>query len=140
MGLGNIGSEIAKMGKAFDMRILAIWDERDPRTKLSSKEEVMKKLGLEFLGRREDLGYLLKNSAFLSISVPLTPETRGMIGEKELSSMKPTAFIINTARGAIIREEALSKALKEGWIAGAGIDTWYSYPTDPKAPSGLQYQ
>jgi phosphoglycerate dehydrogenase-like enzyme len=68
------------------------------------------------------------------ITAPLTPETRGMIGEKELRSMKKTAHIINIARGSIIREDVLIKALQEGWIAGAGLDVFEKEPLPPDSP------
>ena len=61
-------------------------------------------------------------SDFVIIAAPLTPETRGLIGERELRLMKPTAYILNVGRGAIIQEAVLIRALKEGWIAGAGLD------------------
>ena len=72
----------------------------------------------------EDLEYLLRESDFLVITVPLTDETYHIIGERELRMMKPTAYLINVARGAIIDTRALIKALKEGWIAGAALDVF----------------
>jgi phosphoglycerate dehydrogenase-like enzyme len=75
----------------------------------------------ELLGP-EDLPRLLQTSDFVVIAAPLTPETQGLIGERELRLMKPTAYIFNVGRGAIIQEAVLIRALKEGWIAGAGLD------------------
>jgi phosphoglycerate dehydrogenase-like enzyme len=118
IGLGQIGIEIAKRLKAFEMTILGL--KRRP------SEELKTKLGLEFLGSSKDLPYLLKESDFVILTIPLTPLTRGMIGENELRMMKPTAYLINIARAAIIEEEPLYRALKEGWIAGAGIDVWWN--------------
>ncbi|MHA1594123.1 MAG: 2-hydroxyacid dehydrogenase [Candidatus Baldrarchaeia archaeon] len=120
IGLGHVGRELAKRAKALGMRVIAIKRTPDPKI----KEE----LGLEFLGGPQDLEYVLKNADFVVICVPETKETRGMIGERELRMMKPTAFLINVARGRVVDEEALYRALKEGWIAGAGIDVWYRYP------------
>src|SRR5205823_655850 len=67
---------------------------------------------------------LAERSDFVSVHTPLTPETQGLIGEAILRRMKPTAFVINTARGGIVDQEALLRALDEGWIAGAGIDVF----------------
>jgi D-3-phosphoglycerate dehydrogenase len=82
----------------------------------------------DFLGGPSDLDYVLRESDFLVITAPLTPETRGMIGERELHLMKHTAYIVNVGRGPIIQEEPLYRALKEEWIAGAGLDVWWSEP------------
>ena len=71
---------------------------------------------------------LLSTSDFVTLHASLTEEARGMIGEAELRRMKPTAYLINTARGALVDEEALLQALKEGWIAGAGLDVYWDEP------------
>ena len=76
---------------------------------------------------------LLAESDFVVIAAALTPETRNMIGEKELRMMKPTAFLINIARGAIVDEEALIRALEENWIAGAGLDVFVTEPLPPES-------
>ncbi len=117
IGLGSIGVEIAKRMSSFEMNILAI--KRQP------SDELKNKLGLKFLGSPENLDYLLSESDFIILTVPLTPQTRGLIGERELQLMKPSAFIINVGRAALIQEEPFYKALKEGTIAGAGIDVWW---------------
>ncbi|MBN1330243.1 MAG: NAD(P)-binding domain-containing protein [Candidatus Heimdallarchaeota archaeon] len=117
IGLGSIGVEIAKRMSSFEMNILAI--KRQPT------EELKEKLGIEFLGSTEDLDYLLAESDFIILTVPLTPQTRGLIGERELQLMKATAYVINVGRAALIQEEPFYKALKEGRIAGAGIDVWW---------------
>lgn len=127
VGLGDIGIELAKRARAFGMFVIAI--KRHPSPDLA------KELCLKFLGGPKDLYKLLKKSDFLVLSVPSTPETDGLIGEKELRLMKSSAFIINVARGNIIQEDALYKALTEKWIAGAGIDTWWDF--DPHTPSKL---
>lgn len=117
IGLGSIGIEIAKRLQAFEMNIYAL--------KRRKSEELQSEMNLEFLGGPEDLDYVLSESDFIIVIVPLTPATRGMIGERELKLMKPTAYIINVARAAIIDEKALYFALKENRIAGAAIDVWW---------------
>jgi len=127
IGLGNIGREVASRARAFGMKVMAI--------KRSAEPDLKEKLGLEFLGGPSDLDYVLKNSDFIVLTVPLTPETKGMIGERELEKVKPGAIIINVSRGPVIDEKALYKALKRGRLRGAGLDVWWAYPPDPKAPS-----
>ena len=122
IGLGRIGYEVAFRAKAFGMKIIYYDIER--------KEKAEKTLGAQYV----DLETLLKSSDFVSIHTPLTPQTRGFIGERELKLMKPTAYIINTARGLVIDEEALCKALKEGWIAGAGLDVFAKEPLPLDSP------
>ncbi len=117
IGMGSIGIEVAKRLQAFEMEILAIRRNPDPELKES--------LGIMFLGGRGDLDHVMKESDFLVVIVPLTPETRGMIGETQIRLMKPTAFIVNVARAAIIQEEPLYRALEEGRIAGAALDVWW---------------
>ncbi len=115
IGLGRIGLEVAKRGKGFGMRIL--YTSRTPKI---SEEEIY---GLEY----KTLSELLNESDYLTLHTPLTAETRGVIGEKELGQMKQTAFLINTARGPLVDSIALYQALKEGRIAGAALDV-----TDPE--------
>jgi phosphoglycerate dehydrogenase-like enzyme len=125
IGLGNIGIEIAKRLQAFEMKILAI--------KRRKSEELQQKMNLEFLGGPEDLDYVLSESDFVVVIVPLTPATRGMIGEREIGLMKRSAYLVNVARAAIIDEKALYFALKENKIAGAAIDVWWiPHWWDPK--------
>ncbi len=126
IGYGNIGRELARMVKALGMKVLAI-----KRRPMASDRLA------DFIGGPEDLDRVLSESDFIVIALPLTRETRGLIGERELKLMKPTAYIINVGRGPIIDEAALAKALKEGWIAGAAIDTWWAHPPNPSAPSHL---
>jgi phosphoglycerate dehydrogenase-like enzyme len=117
IGLGHIGVEIAKRLQAFEMKILAL--KRQKSTNLQGM------MNLDFLGGPEDLDYVLSESDFIIVIVPLTPATRGMIGEREIKLMKPSAYIINVARAAIIKEEPLYNALKENRIAGAALDVWW---------------
>ena len=130
IGLGHIGREVARFLQSFEMQILAL--KRHPDETLKTQ------LCLDFLGEPKDLDFILQESDFIIVTVPLTPETRGMIGEHELGLMKQTAYIINVARAAIIQEKPLFKALKEGWIAGAALDVWWPpHWWDPKwNPSG----
>ena len=126
VGLGSVGVEVAKRAKAFGMRVIAI--------KRTPSEELRLKLGIDFLGGQEDLPRILIESDFLVLSVPLTPETRKMIGEKELLMMKKSAFLVNVSRGGVIDEEALVRALREGTIAGAGLDVFEVEPIKPDNP------
>ncbi|MEM2273139.1 MAG: 2-hydroxyacid dehydrogenase [Candidatus Bathyarchaeia archaeon] len=126
VGLGSIGIEVAKRIKPFGMRIIAI--KRHP------DRELAEKLGLDFLGTPNDLNYIMRNSDFIIVSLPATPETRHLIGKKELSEMKPTAFLINVSRGSIIDEETLIKVLRDGKIAGVGLDVFENEPIDLSNP------
>ena len=116
IGLGRIGSAIARRARGFNMRILYY----DIVRKFKIEEEIE----AEF----KPLENLLKESDFIVISCPLTEQTRGMIGERELKLMKPTAILVNVARGPIVNHNALVEALKRGWIAGAGLDVFYREP------------
>ncbi len=120
IGLGRIGREVAKRVKVFGARVL-YYDVR----RLSKEEE--EDLGVEFAR----LPRLLRSSDVVSIHVPLTPETRHMLGEAEFRSFKPGAIFINPSRGELVDESALAKAIKEGWIAGAAVDV-YSEEPPPK--------
>jgi len=122
VGAGRIGGRMPAKARAFGMRVLAY----DPY--LSAQELLQK--GAE----KVEFDQLLRESDFVSIHAPLTPETQGMFGLKEFRKMKPTAFIINTARGAIIKEGDLHQALVEGAITGAGLDVSDPEPPDPKNP------
>ncbi len=122
VGMGRIGSAVARRAKGFGMRILYYDSVR--------REDLEKELGAEFA----DLDRLLEESDYVSLHVPLTPETYHMIGEEQLRKMKPTAFLINTARGKVVDQKALYRALKEGWIAGAGLDVFEQEPIPPDDP------
>ena len=122
IGLGKIGRSVAARAKGFGMKIIAY----DPYL----GKELARTLNVELV----DLDSLLRESDFVSIHTSLLPETRGMIGERELKMMKKTAYLINVARGPVVGEKALYKALKERWIAGAGIDVYKKEPPDPENP------
>lgn len=116
IGMGKVGGIVVRVGKALDMAILVY----DPYVTDKKAEE----LGV----RKCDLDTLLRESDFISIHTPLTPETRNLIGLDKLRLMKKTARLINAARGGIVNEDALSEALKEGLIASAGLDVFEKEP------------
>ncbi len=123
VGLGRIGEEVAKrMADGFQMKIL-YYD-------LKQNQEAEKKYGLEYC----QLDDLIAKSDFISIHVPMTPETKHLINKERLEKMKTTAYLINTARGAVIDEKALVEALKNGIIKGAALDV---YEEEPKMAPGL---
>ena len=115
IGAGRIGQAVARRARGFDMKVLYYSRER--------KEE-MEKMGAKYV----DIHTLLRESDFVSLHVPLTPETYHMIGEEELKMMKSSAYLINTARGKCIDERVLVRALKEGWIRGAALDVFENEP------------
>lgn len=122
-GFGEIGTEVAKRARGFGLNILYFKNHRLPeRTEVG--------LGVAYT----DFQDLLKTSDFFVICVPLTKETEGAIGGKELASMKKAAFIINVARGPIIDEDALFVALRDGIIAGAGLDVFREEPLPDYSP------
>jgi len=113
VGLGHIGSEVARLAKSFGMKVIA--------TRRSAKQ-VGKAKNVDLLLPQTQMKEMLGKSDYLVLSVPLTPETRHIISEAELKSMKPSAYIINIGRGDLIDEEALIRALDEKKVAGAGLD------------------
>lgn len=120
VGLGSIGQEVAHRSKAFGMRVLA--------TKRSAVRQELSVMEVDKVYPRHDLLEMLAECDFVVLSVPLIKETARMIGERELKAMKPSAFLINIARGGLIHEAMLLRALKEGWIAGAGLDVFEKEP------------
>lgn len=117
LGFGRVGQALAKRARGFDMRIIY-------HSRHRAEPEIEQGLDAVFA----DLETLLRTCDFLSIHVPLTPQTKGLIDAGRLSLMKPMAFVINTARGEVIREEALVEALTEKRIAGAGLDVFENEP------------
>jgi len=122
IGLGRIGQAVARRAKGFNMKVIYYSRKR--------KEDVERELGVEY----RELRSLLREADIVSIHTPLTEETYHLIGEKELSLMKPTAILINTARGAVVDQKALYKALKERRIFGAGLDVYEKEPIDADDP------
>jgi len=124
IGMGRIGRAVARIARlGFGMKIIYYDIIRCPR-------EIEDQLEAKYL----DLETVLREADVVTIHVPLTPETRHLINEKRLKLMKPTAIIINTSRGGVIDTDALVKALKEGWIAGAGLDVFEEEPLPENHP------
>ncbi|HYM71048.1 MAG TPA: D-glycerate dehydrogenase [bacterium] len=123
VGLGDIGRAVARRARGFGMRILYM-----KRTRLSAAEE--RELGVEWA----PLPDLLRDADFVSVHAAQTPETHHLIGARELRLMKPTAYLVNTSRGSLVDEAALVTALRDGWIAGAGLDV---YEHEPRVSPGL---
>jgi lactate dehydrogenase-like 2-hydroxyacid dehydrogenase len=125
-GFGRIGQAMARRGVGFGMRILYHSLQRAP-------QDLEREIGAQFVDRET----LLRESDFLSLHCPSTPKTHHAIGARELSLMKPTAFLINTARGKVVDEEALVAALESKQIAGAGLDVFEHEPHLHPKLSGL---
>lgn len=122
IGLGRIGQTVVSRAKAFGLGVIAY----DPYVPTAAMED----MGVEPV----DLDTLLRESDYISIHTALTPENRDMIGMEELQKMKPTAYLINTARGGLIDEGALVQALKDGVLAGAALDVTDPEPPPPDSP------
>ncbi len=116
IGMGNIGTAVAKISTGFNMDILYY-----NRSRNKEAEE-------KYDARKVELEELLQSSDFVSLHLPLTEETKEMISWKQLEMMKKTAYLINAARGEVVNEEALIEALRSGKIAGAGIDVYSDEP------------
>ena len=121
LGYGRIGQALARRARAFDMDVCAI-----RRDVASSHAD-----GLALLGGPEALDDVLRRADYLAVTLSLNDQTRGLLGERALSLMKPSAVLINVARAEIVDEEALYRALLERRIAGAALDVWYRYPKEP---------
>lgn len=122
VGLGNIGSEVVRVVKPLDMRVIA----HDPYV----APEHAKSLGVELT----PLDDLFRQADFVSLNCPLTDETRHLANERRLRLMKPTAYLINTARGPVVDQKAIYKALSEKWIAGAALDVLDPEPSPADEP------
>jgi glyoxylate reductase len=117
VGFGRIGRAMARRAQGFGMRVVYQDAAADPATER------------ELRASRTDIATLLKESDFVTLHTPLLPETRHLINAQSLKTMKKTAYLINASRGPVVDEAALAQALKEGWIAGAGIDVFEDEPT-----------
>jgi phosphoglycerate dehydrogenase-like enzyme len=137
VGYGSIGREVGRIARCFGMRVVA--------TKRSVSQ--MRDVGyaVQGLGDREGvlldeafppdrLSEMLGLCDYVVVAVPLTPETRKLIGEAELRAMKPSAYLVNISRGGTVDEGVLLRALQEGWIAGAGLDVFEEEPLSPDSP------
>lgn len=116
IGVGRIGAAVAMRSVGFNMRVLY--------SDVRSNKELEREVGAE----KVDMDTLLKESDFVSVHVPLMPETKRLIGRRSLAMMKSTAYLINTSRGPVVHEAALAEALKNGVIAGAGLDVYEYEP------------
>ncbi len=143
VGPGRIGAAVAERAAGFRMEVLAHGrsesrESRESGGELKKGERRQEAPGTTSptgpLMRRTSLDELLERSDFVSLHLPLTEATHHLIGEAELRRMKESAYLINTSRGAVVDEEALVKALREGWIAGAGLDV---YENEPALTPGL---
>jgi len=123
VGVGAIGERTARIANAFNMRVLGV--RRDPTVGAP---------GVEAMVGPDQLLDLLPQADVVVVTVPLTDETRDMIAEPELRAMKETAIIVNVGRGGTIDEDALNRALREGWIAGAGLDVFETEPLPDDSP------
>ena len=123
VGLGAIGSRVARLAKAFDMRVVAT--KRNPATAQGSADEVYTPDGL---------ATLLAESDYVVLNCPLTEDTRGFIDAEAFALMKPTAHLVNVARGGCVDEPAMLEALREGAIAGAAIDQFWDDPLPEDSP------
>ncbi|MFE5138238.1 D-2-hydroxyacid dehydrogenase family protein [Streptomyces fagopyri] len=123
LGLGKIGGRVARVGLAFGMRVGA-WSR-------NLTEERAEEVGVERVGSKEEL---LASSDFVSVHLALGESTRGLVGAAELALLKPTAYLVNTSRAAIVDQDALLAALREGRIAGAGVDVFDVEPLPADHP------
>jgi D-3-phosphoglycerate dehydrogenase len=122
IGVGNIGAEMFRLAKPFDMKFIAHDPYADPK--------VAQELGIELVALED----VFRRSDIVTVNCPLTPQTHHIVNAERLALMKPTAFFINTARGPIVDQKALTKVLQERRIAGAGLDVFEQEPTDPDDP------
>lgn len=123
LGLGDIGRELAVRARALGMRVWGV-----VRTARAAPDWVDRLL----VGGKEDA--LLRESDVVVLALPLTRATHGLIGERQLRHMKHSALFVNIGRGELVQESALVRALREGWIAGAGLDVFATEPLAPKSP------
>ncbi|MFB7709069.1 D-2-hydroxyacid dehydrogenase family protein [Streptomyces sp. NPDC056105] len=123
LGLGKIGTKVARVGQAFGMEVAA-WSE-------NLTEERAAAAGVTLASSKEEL---LESSDFVSVHLVLSDRTRGLIGADEIKRMRSTAYLVNTSRAAIVDQDALVRALHDGWIAGAGADVFETEPLPADHP------
>ena len=124
VGLGNIGRAIAKRGRAFDMNVIAIDVHEVP------KPDYVTELRLS-----DGLDDLLRRSDVVAVTTPRTPKTGGLLGEQQLTLMKRTSYLLVVSRGGIVDEDALARMLREGRLAGAGLDVTATEPLTGRQPA-----
>ncbi|MBV9323544.1 MAG: hypothetical protein JO352_07165 [Chloroflexi bacterium] len=120
LGLGTIGGRVARMGRGLGMRVIAWSVTQDPQRAA--------RLGVELVERDE----VFRQADVVSVHLRNTPEMRGLVGARELALMRPAAYLINTARGALVDAEALASAVRDGRLAGAGLDVFTEEPLPPQ--------
>ena len=136
VGYGSIGREVGRLGQAFRMRVLALRrsaGQADGGYALDSTGDPAGEVPDRFFPP-EALHEMLAECDYVVVALPLTADTRHYIGEAELRAMKPTAYLVNIARGSIVDEVALVRALEEGWIGGAGLDVFEQEPLPADSP------
>ena len=126
VGMGSIGSEVARIAGLLGMEVRAV--RKNPEARVADG------VSLGWVGGIHQLPELLAASDVVVVTVPLDASTEGMIGAPEIAAMKPSALLINVARGAVVNEHALFDALQSRRIAGAGIDVWWGSPADGVVP------
>ncbi len=136
LGYGSIGREVGRLGRAFGMRVLALRSSRQRPADDYAPPDTGDPEGLipERIYIPAEMHEMLAKCDYVVVALPLTPATRHLIGEAELRAMKPSAYLVNIARGEIVDEGALVRALEEGWIAGAGLDVFEQEPLPPDSP------
>jgi phosphoglycerate dehydrogenase-like enzyme len=126
VGLGGIGRALAKKLEPFGVRLMGI--------KRHNPQKAKEELGLEWAGMPEEMDVLLGQSDYVVLCLPLTPESRHMIGRQAFNAMRRNAFLINLSRGGLVDRDALEEALVSERIAGAGLDVFWEEPVDPDDP------
>tara|TARA_B100001142_G_C14215963_1_gene609557 strand:- start:107 stop:1129 length:1023 start_codon:yes stop_codon:yes gene_type:complete len=129
-GLGAIGKHVARMAKSFNMNVIA--------TKRTINESDRNLENVDELIQTTEFDDLISRSDYLVLSCPLSDETRGIMNEEKFKKMKPESYLINVARGEVVDEQALVKALKEKWIAGAGLDVFLNEPLEEESELWVQ--
>ena len=127
IGLGASGQELARRAKAFGMKILVI----DVRV---IEPQILAELQPDFMGSPSDIDQIISEVDFLSLHLHLNSETRHIIDARRIALMKPTAYLINVARGGLVDEQALYQALVNGKLGGSGLDVFTEEPPNPQAP------
>jgi len=128
VGVGGIGAHLATVATALGMRVIGV--RRNP---------ALDAPGVAQMAGPDQLLALLPEADFVVVTLPLTTETGALFGERELRAMRPTAYLINIGRGAVVQETTLAQALREGWIAGAGLDVFATEPLPPESPLWEMY-
>ena len=120
LGLGHIGRRVIELAGAFGMDAIAVTRSPTPERERAG--------GLRWLGSLDDLDRLFSEADVAVVCVPLTEETRNLVGSRQLELLGPDGYLANIARGAVVQEQPLYEALREGRIAGAALDVWWNYP------------